>query len=75
MPWVRFSDDFYWIQPGFTIAYKAGMHLNVTRACAAEAIDKGKAVAAKRKRTTDGEETQRRPHARTAALPAARCNT
>lgn len=68
MAWVRFTEDFYWVQPGFTIAYKSGMHLNVTRACAAEAIEKSKAVAAKRK--TDGKETQRRTDARIAALPA-----
>lgn len=68
MPWVRFTADHYWVQPGFTIAYKAGMHLNVTRACATEAIAAEKAVAAKRK--IDGEETHRRSHARTAALPA-----
>ena len=56
--WIRFTDNFYWVQPGFTIAYKTGMHLNVTRACAAEAIDKGKAVKAEsKKRASDGKET------------------
>lgn len=38
--WVRFLSDFDWRQPGFTIAYKAGMVENVTRACAAAAGDK-----------------------------------
>ncbi len=44
MPWLRFTDKFNWVQPGFTIAYKAGMHLNVTRACADEAVERGVAV-------------------------------
>lgn len=44
MPWVRFVEDFNWRQPGFTVAYKAGMVLNVTRACAAAAGDKAVAV-------------------------------
>ncbi|RVG22969.1 hypothetical protein CN233_30310 [Sinorhizobium meliloti] len=70
MAWVRFSANFNWVQPGFTIAYKAGMALNVTRACADEAISKGAAVkiAAPRKENTDGQETKRRPHASKAAL-------
>lgn len=36
--WVRFIDDFDW-RPrcGVTVAYKAGMTLNVTRACAVAA--------------------------------------
>lgn len=46
MAWLRFTENFNWVQPGFTIAYKAGMHLNVTRACAAEAQAAGKAVKA-----------------------------
>lgn len=70
MAWVRFSANFNWVQPGFTIAYKAGMALNVTRACADEAIRKGVAVkvATPRKENTDGQETKRRPHASKAAL-------
>lgn len=70
MTWVRFDHSFNWGQPGFTIAYKAGMALNVTRACADEAISKGAAVkvAAPRKENTDGQETKRRPHASKAAL-------
>lgn len=44
MAWVRFTADHNWVQPGFTIAYKAGMHLNVTRVCADEAVEKSKAV-------------------------------
>lgn len=68
--WVRFTDNFNWVQPGFTIAYKAGMTLNVTRACADEVISKGAAVkvAAPRKENTDGQETKRRPYASKAAL-------
>jgi hypothetical protein len=70
MAWVRFSANFNWVQPGFTIAYKAGMALNVTRACADEAISKGVAVkiAAPPKEDIDGQETKRRPHASKAAL-------
>ncbi|RVG06581.1 hypothetical protein CN234_21460 [Sinorhizobium meliloti] len=73
MAWVRFSANFNWVQPGFTIAYKAGMALNVTRACADEAISKGVAVkiAAPRKEITDGHESKRRPHASKAALSEA----
>jgi len=70
MAWVEFKRDFYWVQPGFTIAYKAGMTLNVTRSCADEVISNGAAVkvAAPRKENTDGQETKRRPHASKAAL-------
>ena len=46
MAWLRFVDNFNWVQPGFTIAYKAGMIQNVTRACADEARAAGKAVKA-----------------------------
>lgn len=35
--WLRFHEPFDWRQPGFTIAYQAGLH-NVTRKCAAAAI-------------------------------------
>lgn len=35
--WLRFHEPFDWRQPGFTIAYKAGLY-NVTRKCAAAAI-------------------------------------
>jgi len=73
MTWVRFDQSFNWVQPGFTVAYKAGMALNVTRACADEAISKGAAVkvAAPRKENTDGQETKRRPHGSKAALSEA----
>lgn len=73
MAWVEFKRDFYWVQSGFTIAYKAGMTLNVTRSCADEVISKGAAVkvAAPRKENTDGQETKRRPHASKAALSEA----
>lgn len=41
--WLKFTSDFSWRQPGFTIAYKAGMTRNVTRACADAAMKAGKA--------------------------------
>lgn len=41
--WVRFKADYNWRQPGFTIAYKAGMTRNVTRSCAEAAMKAGKA--------------------------------
>lgn len=41
--WVRFKADYNWRQPGFTIAYKAGMTRNVTRASAEAAMKAGKA--------------------------------
>ncbi|HEV7305214.1 hypothetical protein [Ensifer sp.] len=44
--WIRFTADHNWVQPGFTIAYKAGMIENVTRECAEEAITAGKALKA-----------------------------
>jgi len=44
--WMRFVDNFNWVQPGFAVAYKAGMIQNVTRACADEAQAAGKAVKA-----------------------------
>ncbi len=42
--WVRFVEDFNWRQPGWTVAYKVGMVLNVTRACAAAAGKKAVAI-------------------------------
>lgn len=49
--WVRFTRDFDWRVPGkpVTIAYKAGMVCNVTRACAVEAKNRRAAVALPRK--------------------------
>lgn len=45
MAWVKFTEDFdWWPSPQVTIAYKAGMTLNVTRRCAESAKAKGKAV-------------------------------
>jgi hypothetical protein len=45
MPWLRFTADFDWKpQASVTIAYLAGQTRNVTRACAANALAKGKAV-------------------------------
>jgi len=71
MAWVEFSANFNWVQPGFTIAYKAGMALNVTRACADEAISKGVAakIAAPRKEITNGQETKSGRYASAPALP------
>ncbi len=43
MPWVRFYEDFNYRKPSFTIAYKAGMTLNVKKDCADEAIVKKRA--------------------------------
>lgn len=56
MPWVKFTADHNWVQPAFTVAYKSGMHLNVTRACADEAIERGVAVrtAAPKREKADG---------------------
>lgn len=67
MPWVKFSRDFDWARPGFTIAYKQGMHINVTRACASSAAAAGAAAAMARvKDSDDGKKTDgRRPEAAT----------
>lgn len=43
MAWIKFTSDYNWRQPGFTIAYKTGMTRNVTRACAEAAMKAGKA--------------------------------
>jgi hypothetical protein len=49
MPWVRFISDFNWKpKPAVTIAYKAGHVMNVTSACAAEAVRKGRATRMKK---------------------------
>ncbi|MCR6498417.1 hypothetical protein MUO32_05165 [Shinella sp. CPCC 101442] len=53
---MKFTADYYWVQPAFTIAYKAGMHLNVTRTCADEAVAAGKAV--RTKKVADGKEAE-----------------
>lgn len=45
MPWFRFDHDFdFKPRPGVTVAYRAGMHVLVTRVCAlrAEALGRGK---------------------------------
>lgn len=54
MVWVAFKEDFSWRQPAFTIDYKAGMTLNVTRDCAGAATAAGKAERVKRE-VPDGE--------------------
>lgn len=52
--WVRFVEDFdYKPCPPVTIGYRAGMHINVKRDCALQAISKNKAIAVDR----DGRET------------------
>jgi hypothetical protein len=52
MPWVRFTDNFNWHVPTYkgrvTVAFKKGTTKFVTRACAAEALGKGKAEPAER---------------------------
>lgn len=48
--WVRFTADFSWRQPAFTIAYKAGMVENVTRDCGEAAVAAGKAIRLKKTR-------------------------
>lgn len=50
--WVRFTGDFDFSPAALggrsTTAYRAGMELNVTRECAAQAIAAGKAKAARK---------------------------
>lgn len=42
--WVRFLADYDWKpKPAVTIAYRAGSVVNVTRLCAAQAIEASKA--------------------------------
>lgn len=49
--WVRFTANFdFKPKASVTLAYLAGQERNVTRACAAQAIAAGKAVAIKRDR-------------------------
>lgn len=42
--WVRFTGDFDYRKPSFTVAYKAGMTQSVTAECADRAVAAGKAV-------------------------------
>ena len=45
MAWVRFLADYdHKPKPSVTIAYKAGAVMNVTRTCAARAVERGSAV-------------------------------
>lgn len=45
MPWLRFTSDLDWSpRYGVTIAYLAGMEMNVTTPCAEAALKAGKAV-------------------------------
>ncbi len=43
MVWVKFTQDFSYRQPSFTIAYKEGMVKNVVRDCADKAVAQGRA--------------------------------
>ncbi len=64
MPWVRFTRDFDWKpKPAVTVAYRAGTTVNVTRACAAQAIERGRAVAASRKRRAVSDASNEDPRA------------
>jgi hypothetical protein len=54
---VKFTADFDWKQPGFTIAFKAGMVENVRRICGDEAIASGKAVQVGKREVADGKST------------------
>jgi hypothetical protein len=58
--WVRFTTDYDFSPDAkggrVTIAYEAGMVMNVTRECADRAIAAGKAEPAKRKAEADGDE-------------------
>lgn len=44
MAWVRFTSDYNYRKPSFTVAYRAGMTQNVTAECATLAIAAGKAT-------------------------------
>lgn len=56
MVWLAFKEDFSWRRPAFSIDYKAGMTLNVTRDCANAAVAAGKAERVKLERS-DGDQT------------------
>lgn len=59
MAWVKFTKDFnFKPHSQATVAYKAGRVLNVTAACAAEAIRKGKAVRFEKTRKSDEDQGQ-----------------
>lgn len=51
--WVRFTADYDYRQPGFTIAYKAGMECNVTQRCATLAVLAGAAVRLRKANKTE----------------------
>lgn len=57
MAWIRFTDNYNYRKPAFTIAYKTGMTQNVTSECATLAIAAGKAVRL-RKPNKDAEPTE-----------------
>lgn len=59
MPWVTFSEAFYWHlpgQPGVTQVHAAGGPVLVKREVADAAIEAGKATIAKRPKGDDGQE-------------------
>lgn len=53
MPWVRFTKDFDWRQPGFTVAFKAGTTKLVTRDAAAKAVAAERGEIVKRPKDTE----------------------
>lgn len=64
MPWVKFFKDFNYTHPATpmqTTGYKAGMQLQVTTPCAEEAIAKGCAVRAPKRKESDEQEQPSAP--------------
>lgn len=61
MPWVQFTDDCDWSPSRYrgrvVIAYKRGMVVNVTRACALFVVSAGMAVSVER--PSNGERQRR----------------
>jgi hypothetical protein len=53
MAWVRFTQDWPWMKPRFTVAYKRGMVQNITRQCLADATKAGVIVRLYRKNKND----------------------
>lgn len=63
MSWVKFTADFDYRKPAFTIAYKAGMTQNVTAECATLAVAAGRAVRLKKTKKDEApwQESARQP--------------
>lgn len=54
MPWIRFLEDFDWKPtPAVTVAYRSGMTMLVTTACAKAALAKGSAERTSKPRGVD----------------------